>query len=64
MITLDRAIGDKWLISSGLTSGDRVVVEGMQKVRPGVSVKVVPLDAARKAGAEPGNTSRSAGKTN
>lgn len=63
-LTLDRAIGDKWLVSSGLTSGDRVVVEGMQKVRPGASVKAVPLDAPLKASAEPENTTRSAGKTN
>jgi len=48
MLTLDRAIGDKWLVSSGLNSGDRLIVEGMQKVRPGVSVKVVPFNAGRK----------------
>ena len=46
MITVDRAIGDKWLVSSGLAPGDRVIVEGIQKVRPGASVKVV--DAGRK----------------
>jgi membrane fusion protein, multidrug efflux system len=47
MIEIDRAIGDKWLVSSGLSSGDRVIVEGMQKVRPGASVKVVPFEAAK-----------------
>ncbi len=47
MLVLDRAIGDKWLVSSGLSSGDRVIVEGMQKVRPGASVKVVPFEAAK-----------------
>jgi membrane fusion protein (multidrug efflux system) len=47
MLTLDRAIGDRWLVTTGLASGDRVIVEGMQKVRPGVSVKVVPLEAAK-----------------
>lgn len=61
-LTLDRAIGDRWLVSSGLASGDRVVVEGMQKVRPGTSVKIVPLDAARKAGGEPEKMSRHAAK--
>jgi membrane fusion protein (multidrug efflux system) len=45
MLTLDRAIGDKWLVSSGLEPGNRVIVEGMQKVRPGASVKVVPFEA-------------------
>jgi len=48
MLTLDRAIGDKWLVSSGLNPGDRVIVEGVQKVRPGASVKVVPFEAGRK----------------
>jgi membrane fusion protein (multidrug efflux system) len=47
MLTLDRAIGDKWLVTGGLTSGDRVIVEGMQKARPGASVKVVPFDTAK-----------------
>ncbi|MFA6357914.1 MAG: efflux RND transporter periplasmic adaptor subunit [Candidatus Omnitrophota bacterium] len=45
MLTLDRAIGDKWLVSSGINSGDRIIVEGLQKVKPGISVKIVPLDS-------------------
>lgn len=64
MLTLDRAIGAQWLVSSGLASGERVIVEGMQKVRPGASVKAVPVDAGRKDGAEPGNTSQPAAKSN
>lgn len=40
-LTLDRAIGDEWLVSAGLSEGERVIVEGMQKVKPGVFVKVV-----------------------
>lgn len=44
MLTLDRAIGDKWLISTGLGPGDRVIVEGTQRVRPGMAVKVVPFN--------------------
>ncbi|MFH0960015.1 MAG: efflux RND transporter periplasmic adaptor subunit [Pseudomonadota bacterium] len=47
-LILDRAIGDKWLVSGGLASGDRVVSEGMQRIRPGSSVKVVPLNADKK----------------
>jgi len=43
-LTLDRAMGDRWLVSSGLEFGDRVIVEGMQKVRPGMAVKTVPFD--------------------
>ena len=43
MLTLDRAIGDKWLVSAGLAPGDQVIVEGMQRVRLGAPVKVVPF---------------------
>jgi len=34
MLVLDRAIGDRWLVSSGLASGDRVIVEGCRKCAP------------------------------
>jgi len=44
-LTLDRAMGDVWLVSSGLTAGERVIVEGMLKVKPGISVKAVPFVA-------------------
>jgi membrane fusion protein, multidrug efflux system len=50
-LTLDRAIGDKWLITSGLAPGDRVIVEGLQRVRSGVPVKAFSSDAAGKPGA-------------
>ncbi len=59
-LTLDRAIGDKWLVSSGLASGDLVVVEGIQKVRPGSTVKTVPFDTARKAEMKSGSTAKPA----
>ena len=61
MLTVDRAIGGKWFVSSGLASGDRVIIEGIQKVRPGVPVKVIP--AVQNANMEPGNTAL-AGKSN
>jgi len=47
MLTLDRPIGDKWLVSAGLAPGDQVIVEGVQKVKPGASVKAVPFDTAK-----------------
>ncbi len=46
MLTLDRAIGNAWLVTEGLAAGERVIVEGVQKVKPGVSVKAVPFEAA------------------
>lgn len=39
MVTPAQRIGTLWVIDSGLKAGDRVVVEGVQKVRPGVKVK-------------------------
>ncbi len=50
MLTTDRALGDKWLVTSGLAPGDRVIVEGLQRVRPGVPVKVVPFNGGKKEG--------------
>ena len=47
-LSVDRAIGDQWLITSGLSPGDRVIAEGMQKVQPGASVKEVPFEDGRK----------------
>jgi membrane fusion protein (multidrug efflux system) len=55
MLTLDRAIGDQWLVSSGLAPGDRLIVEGLQKVRPGAAVKVVPFHSPKDGGG-PANT--------
>ncbi|MEP6472702.1 MAG: efflux transporter periplasmic adaptor subunit, partial [Gemmatimonadota bacterium] len=43
--------GDQWLIETGLKSGDRVIVDGIQKVGPGRVVKPVPLADAPAAGA-------------
>lgn len=42
MLVLDRAVDDRWLVASGLAPGERLVVEGNQKVRPGMMVKAVP----------------------
>jgi membrane fusion protein (multidrug efflux system) len=45
MLTLNRAIGDQWLVSSGLSGGEHVIVEGLLSVRPGAAVKDVPLNS-------------------
>ena len=36
----EQLVDNQWLVSSGLEQGDRVVVEGRQKIRPGVSVRI------------------------
>lgn len=50
-IETGRALGDKWLVNSGLAAGERVIVEGLQKVRPGAAAKAAP-EAAAAPGAQ------------
>jgi len=64
MLTLDRAIGDRWLVASGLAPGERVIVEGSQKVRHGTAVRVVPFQAGGTSGAAPKETAQPAPKSN
>ncbi|HNQ04648.1 MAG TPA: efflux RND transporter periplasmic adaptor subunit [Thiobacillaceae bacterium] len=56
-VVVSQAIGDKWLVESGLATGDRVIVEGLQKIRPGVPVQAVEINGAGPtATAAPGGT--------
>lgn len=48
-VTADVAQGDKWIVSDGLKAGDKVIVEGMQKVKPGAVVKPAPWNPATAA---------------
>jgi membrane fusion protein (multidrug efflux system) len=40
-----RTVGDKWLVTEGLRPGDQLIVDGMQKIRPGGPAKGVPAAA-------------------
>ena len=42
VLETDRAIGDQWLVRSGLASGEQLVVDGQQRAAAGAEVKVVP----------------------
>ncbi len=65
MLTLDRAIGNDWLVSAGISAGERVIVEGGQKVKPGVSVNAVPFEAGNgKKDGEGKKTVPTAAKSN
>lgn len=44
-LVAERAIGNAWLVTGGLVAGDQVIVDGLQKVRPGVEVVAVPAAA-------------------
>ena len=62
-LSLNRAIGDQWLISDGLKAGDRLIVEGMMRVQPGAAVKPVPWEGP-KAGQEGPKAQPSPAKSN
>ncbi len=73
-VTTDRVIGDKWIVTSGLKPGDKLIVEGLLNLRPGSTVKpAAPQQVGKPAGGAPGgaaaggdpaagNTSAQAGK--
>lgn len=46
-VKTEQSIGDKWVVTEGLAAGDRVIVEGLQKVKPGAPVQ------AQEAGSAP-----------
>ena len=48
-VEVGRTVGDDWLVDGGLVAGDRVVIEGLQKIRPGMKVNVVE-DPTKVAG--------------
>lgn len=44
-LQVSRTLGDKWLVEGGLVAGDRVIIEGLQKIRPGAPVRVAGAPA-------------------
>jgi membrane fusion protein (multidrug efflux system) len=45
-VKVSRTVGNQWLVDEGLVAGDRLIVEGLQKVQPGMTVKAVEATAA------------------
>lgn len=45
-VQVSRVVGDQWLVEEGLAQGDRVIVEGLQKIRPGDPVQATEAGAA------------------
>lgn len=48
-ITVSEAVGDRWIVTKGLQPGERVIVEGTQKVQPDAVVKPVPMQQTAQA---------------
>ena len=44
-LTLAQRDGVVWVVESGLDEGDKVIVNGIQKVRPGITVVATPVEA-------------------
>ncbi len=52
-VTTARAVGEQWLVTAGLGAGDRVIVEGLQKIGPGMPVQPSEYVEAAAASAQP-----------
>lgn len=52
-LVLGRAIGVNWLLDSGLQAGERVVVDGFQRIKPGDAVNAVEVDISKRAVEKP-----------
>lgn len=52
-IRADRTIGDKWLVTEGLAAGDKVIVEGLSRIRPGQVIRPVAAGAPPRRPAAP-----------
>ncbi len=61
-VTADQTIGDQWLVTAGLSPGDKVITEGLGKIRP--DEKIVPVPAGSKPKTRSGGAGRpGAGRT-
>lgn len=52
-VTADRTQGSYWVVTQGLNQGDRVIVQGLGKLRPGQSVQPVPASTPQRVQAPP-----------
>ncbi|MFT5534686.1 MAG: membrane fusion protein (multidrug efflux system) [Burkholderiaceae bacterium] len=52
-VKTSRSQGNTWVVSEGLKAGDKVIVEGFQKIKPGATVKTVQWNDPATAGANP-----------
>lgn len=61
-VEVSRTMGDSWVVTSGLAAGDKLIVEGLQRIRPGSPVRIAaPADAPAEAG-KPGSAKPEAAK--
>lgn len=46
VVQIGQAVGNQWLVKEGLAAGDRVIVEGLQKIQAGQPAQLTPLSTA------------------
>ena len=64
-VKVNRTVGDQWLVEGGLAAGDKVIVEGLQKIKPGMAVVASekPAPAAGNAAAPQSQAAKPASAT-
>lgn len=58
-IKLGEARGDQWVVTEGLVGGERIIVEGLQKIAPGAKTKPAPYHSADEKSAQPATSAAS-----
>ena len=51
-VELGELVGDKWIVTSGLKPGDRVIVSNLQKLQPGMPVQIANAPTGQKPAAK------------
>lgn len=54
-VLLERAVGDAWMVISGVAPGEKVIVEGMLMLKPDMPVKAIPFENGKTTGGKNSN---------
>jgi membrane fusion protein (multidrug efflux system) len=60
-VSANRTVGDKWLVTSGLKPGDRLIVEGLGRIKAGQAIRPVPAGSSPRPAPRAGGTGGSGG---
>jgi membrane fusion protein (multidrug efflux system) len=62
IVAADQTVGPDWLVTSGLNPGDKVIVEGLSKIREGKPIQPVPARSRPAPAGRNGSDSSAAGR--
>ena len=60
-VVADRTQGEYWVVTSGLNQGDKIIVQGLSKLKPGQSIQPVPANTPQRVQAPTGKDGSKAG---